>query len=59
MKTKKGVNYYSDYTEARDIANKLTKSARVVSYATGWAVQYYVSGPYYPAPTREQHDDDE
>jgi hypothetical protein len=59
MKTKKGVNYYSDYTEARDIANKLTKSARVVSYTTGWAVQYYVSGPYYPAPTREQHDDDE
>ena len=48
MDMKKGINYYDDYTEARDIAKKLTKHARVVSYTTGWAVQYYVSGPYYP-----------
>ena len=47
---KKGINYYSDWHKARDIANSLKgfPAARVVDYELGAAVQYYISGPYYP-----------
>jgi hypothetical protein len=47
----KGVYYYKDYKEARAILYDLKKQfpdARIVGYQKGWAIQYYVSGPYWP-----------
>ena len=50
-KIKNGVEYFSNYKNARAIRNALYsgyKNARVVSYGMGYAIQYQKSGPYYP-----------
>ncbi len=48
---RKGILYYPTFDAADNIANTLQAdhpSVRVVEYETGFAVQYSVSGPYYP-----------
>ena len=50
MKISKGIYYY-DYQTAKVVAEKLKHlypEARVVEYELGFAVQYRISGPYYP-----------
>ena len=42
----KGIAYFETFSEARSIAAKV--GGRVVEYGSGFAVQYRVSGPYYP-----------
>ena len=42
----KGTAYFETFSEARSIAAKV--GGRVVEYERGFAVQYRVSGPYYP-----------
>ena len=42
----KGIAYFETFSEARSIAAKV--GGRVVEYERGFAVQYRVSGPYYP-----------
>jgi len=44
--THAGVTYYRDFAEAENIARAFNR-ARVVSFERGWAVQAYVSGPYW------------
>jgi len=49
--TKNNVKYYPSFKHARRCRNSLAAeypNSRVVEYQLGWAVQYYLSGPYYP-----------
>ncbi len=50
MKMRKGVAYFGTYREARDVATKEIKGHawRIVRYTLGWAIQYRISGPYFP-----------
>ena len=51
-KTYKNVRYYVTYTAARSVAASLRRNgypmARVVEYIRGHAIQYRISGAYYP-----------
>lgn len=51
MKIRKGVYYYKRYETALALVNELQNEypdSRVVHYELGYAVQYRISGPYYP-----------
>jgi len=51
MKIKKSVYYYEDRKIAEKIVRDLRVNypeARVVEYDLGFAVQYRISGPYFP-----------
>ena len=51
MKIKKGIYYYEDRKIAEKVVNDIKKNypeSRVVEYGLGFAVQYRISGPYYP-----------
>lgn len=60
--TKNGVRYFGTYEEAKATEKRLLPEypgAHIVSYTSGYAVQYYISGPYFPqrekvAPENEQ-----
>lgn len=54
MNQHKGVNYYVTYDGARVIRDRLPPGARIVEYTRGWAVQYRISGPYYPEEERDE-----
>jgi len=50
-KLHKGIAYFDDFYEARDVGGAEIKGHpawRVVRYERGWAIQYNISGPYYP-----------
>ena len=51
-KTYRKVRYYMHYTAARLVAESLQRNghpmARVVEYTRGHAIQYRISGTYYP-----------
>lgn len=50
--TKSGVTYFQEFSDAREIKNSLYnmyKGVRLVKYGLGWAIQYSISGPYYPS----------
>lgn len=44
----KGVAYYPSYIGARAVRDKFVPDGRLISYGLGWAIQYRISGPYYP-----------
>ena len=44
----KGIAYFQDLHDAVSVCRALPDGARVVSYLEGYAVQYRVSGPYFP-----------
>ena len=46
QQTHKGITYFRAYSDAAAIAERV--SGRVVNYQRGHAVQYWLSGPYYP-----------
>ena len=46
MKLSKGIAYFAKYSDAAQIARDISGIVRY--YTLGWAVQYYISGPYYP-----------
>lgn len=51
MKLHKGIGYFQEYTWAQTKQDELKgiwPDVRIVSYQRGYAVQYYISGPYYP-----------
>ena len=45
-KTHKGIAYFPNYIDARQVAREVGGIVR--NYIRGYAVQYYISGPYYP-----------
>ena len=48
-KLHKGVAYFPSYESARTVLKKrLSGNGRLVAYDRGWAIQYWISGPYYP-----------
>lgn len=50
-KIHKGVAYFHTWMDAWQIRKKLKAQypeANVVAYTRGYAVQYRISGPYYP-----------
>ena len=49
MKMHKGIAYFRHYKSACKIADFV--GGRVVEYLRGYAVQYRISGPYFPEPT--------
>jgi len=49
---RRGVNYYPDYRDAQVVRNMLGHEwpgAVIREYELGHAIQYYISGPYYPS----------
>ena len=48
MQFYRGVNYYQEYKMAKVIRDRLPAGARIVDFSRGWAIQYFISGPYYP-----------
>lgn len=48
FRTYRGVRYYRERIDALDVSQSLPDGSRVIPYERGWAVQYGVSGPYYP-----------
>ena len=52
VKRHKNTDYFRNYSMAAEIRDQLQDgewpNARVVEYQRGFAVQYYLSGPYYP-----------
>lgn len=47
VRYRKGIAYFPTFEEAREVS-KGYEGSRVVHYELGWAVQYRVSGPYFP-----------
>jgi hypothetical protein len=47
VKYRKGIAYFQTFEEAQAVSKQIDGS-RVVGYELGWAVQYRVSGPYFP-----------
>ncbi len=47
VKYRKGIAYFPTFEEARDVSEGY-EGSRVVHYELGWAIQYRVSGPYFP-----------
>ena len=48
---RKGISYYLDPKDADIVVESLRfhhPGVRAVPYDLGWAVQYRISGPYYP-----------
>jgi hypothetical protein len=51
MKIRTGIYYYKRYETAQELVKELKEEypdARVVYYELGYAVQYRISGPYFP-----------
>lgn len=44
----KGIAYLADHTEAVIVRDRIGDPARVVEYQRGFAVQYRISGAYFP-----------
>jgi hypothetical protein len=48
---RKGILYYHLYQDAESILTSVQAEfphARIVEHKVGYAIQYYLSGPYYP-----------
>lgn len=51
VKVHRGVAYFATYGRAEECRGRVSVSnpeARIVLYELGYAVQYRISGPYYP-----------
>lgn len=47
-KIHKGITYFPSYEAARTIRDRDVPKGRLIGYERGWAIQYWISGPYYP-----------
>lgn len=47
VRYRKGIAYFQSFEQAREISKRLPGS-RVVVYQLGYAIQYRISGPYFP-----------
>ncbi len=48
-KMHKGTAYFPSYAAARTVRDaRLYPAARIIEYEIGYAIQYWISGPYYP-----------
>lgn len=56
MRIYKGIGYYDNYAEARDVNEAEEIGGRLVCYGLGWAIQYRVSGPYWPERDPRMHE---
>ena len=43
----KGIAYFTRFEDAKDMASVIPGS-RIVRYGRGYAIQYRISGPYWP-----------
>lgn len=47
-KIHKGTAYFPSYAAAHTVMRHRVPTGRIVEYDRGYAIQYWISGPYYP-----------
>jgi hypothetical protein len=54
----KGIAYFENLHDALSIMRALPPTARVATYELGYAIQYRISGPYFPQLEDEEETTD-